>query len=136
MSALVKIIRFIPKYCRSVPIAAKGFHTCSVDAKRLPNPWILATGKELWEAIQHKKGNVDPFLTEPIIRGPGTRDCPNVILSPCSSRIVGCVCNKDVHHIVWFWVHENCPRRCNCNYWFVLERYELPELYEDKCCCP
>lgn len=90
------------------------------------------TGLELWEAVQHKKGSWDPFLQEPIQRGPGTKDCPNVIYSPYHNRIVGCICDEDTKTVKWMYLHEGFPKRCYCGHWFVLERVPLPEdLYED-----
>ncbi|XP_034836070.1 cytochrome c oxidase subunit 5B, mitochondrial-like [Maniola hyperantus] len=78
------------------------------------------TGIEKRELLAHLAGECDPFRIMSIKRGPGTRECPNLIPSAYSSRLVGCVCHPDTMHIEYMWVHMGWPRRCGCGYWFEL----------------
>ena len=51
-----------------------------------------------------------------------TKDDPILIPSAFDSRLIGCICEEEQTHICWMWVHEGNPRRCECGYWFKLEK--------------
>lgn len=55
-----------------------------------------------------------------IKRGPGTRECPILIPSAFSARIVGCECSDGCFNINWMWLHKEEPKRCGCGFWFQL----------------
>ena len=44
--------------------------------------------------------------------------------------MVGCVCNEEDTNIKWFWIFENKPKRCECGYWFKLNRHEAPDRFK------
>lgn len=89
--------------------------------KKLLDPWDLATGPELWEALQYASGNGDPYDIKPQKRGPGTYDCPNIIQSKGEDRrIVGCICHMDQAYILYMTLHKGHPSRCRCGHWFKL----------------
>ncbi|EEB19787.1 cytochrome c oxidase polypeptide Vb isoform 2, putative [Pediculus humanus corporis] len=113
-----------------LPLSKKFIHTSKGCGRRCPHWWELATGEDRWQAVQCAKGNLDPYLQKPVPRGPGTKECPNIVPSYASFRVVYCICDDGVAHNT-FIVEEGVPRRCDCNYWFVLERREIPPLYED-----
>ncbi|KAL2750117.1 hypothetical protein V1477_001613 [Vespula maculifrons] len=79
-----------------------------------------ATGMEKRELLAKAAGDDDPFNLKVTKRGPGTKDCPNLVPSAFNSRMVGCICEEDQSHINWMWLHEGTPRRCECGYWFKL----------------
>ncbi|KAK6636485.1 hypothetical protein RUM43_010146 [Polyplax serrata] len=106
------------------------FNTATACPKYV-DPWALATGEERWQAIQYAKGNLDPYMLLPRKRGPGTKDCPNIVLSVYDKRIVGCHCTPDDNKLIFWFLHEGYPRRCKCNHWFVLERIPMPRNYDD-----
>ena len=62
----------------------------------------------------------DPFDTKVVQRGPGTKECPNIVGSFFDSRMVGCICEEDQTHINWMWLHKGVPKRCECGHWFKL----------------
>lgn len=68
----------------------------------------------------HLSYSQDPFNLKVTKRGPGTKECPNLVPSAFDSRMVGCICEEDQSHINWMWLHEGTPRRCECGYWFKL----------------
>lgn len=54
----------------------------------------------------------------PIKRGPGTKDNPNLVPSFEEKRLIGCVCEEDATSVNWMWVHKEEPKRCECGHWF------------------
>lgn len=76
----------------------------------------------------------DPFMMKALKRGAGTKTEPNMVPSAFESRMIGCVCEEDSTSIVWMWLHEGHPRRCECGHWFKIERKQpimIPEKYMD-----
>lgn len=55
-----------------------------------------------------------------LLKGPGTRERPNLMPSAFNQRLVGCMCNDWNNHIEWMWLHQGEPKRCACGYWFEL----------------
>ncbi|XP_041982863.1 cytochrome c oxidase subunit 5B, mitochondrial-like [Aricia agestis] len=88
----------------------------------MPDPLEHATGKEKRELLAHMAGNCDPFHIMSIKRGPGKKDCPNIIPSAFNKRLVGCVCHPHASHVEYMWLHEGQPKRCGCGHWFQLCR--------------
>ncbi|XP_015188884.1 PREDICTED: cytochrome c oxidase subunit 5B, mitochondrial-like [Polistes dominula] len=84
------------------------------------DPLEHATGIEKREKLAHLAGEEDPFNLNVTKRGPGTKECPNLVPSAFNSRLVGCICEEDHSHINWMWLHQGTPRRCECGYWFKL----------------
>ncbi|XP_063984350.1 cytochrome c oxidase subunit 5B, mitochondrial-like [Diachasmimorpha longicaudata] len=100
--------------------------------KRLPDPLDLATGLEKQELLARQAGNDDPFMMKPLKRGVGTKAQPNLVPSAFNSRLIGCVCEDEATHVIWMWLHNGKPRRCECGHWFKIEKKQpimVPEEY-------
>ena len=61
-------------------------------------------------------------MMAPIKRRESTKDDPILIPSAFDSRIIGCICEDDQTYVNWMWVHAGSPRRCECGFWFKLEK--------------
>ncbi|KAK0083138.1 hypothetical protein PV325_009263 [Microctonus aethiopoides] len=105
-------------------LCRRSFSTTALRNKEdtFPDPMDLATGLEKKELLAYQAGNDDPFYMKARKRGVGTKEEPNLVPSFEDSRIIGCVCEEDSASVVWMWIHEGTPRRCNCGHWFKLER--------------
>ncbi|GBP38861.1 Cytochrome c oxidase subunit 5B, mitochondrial [Eumeta japonica] len=84
------------------------------------DPLDHATGIEKRELIAHLCGNCDPFNLLAFKRGPGTRQCPNLVPSAFTMRLVACSCHPRSMSISYMWLHKDEPKRCYCGYWFEL----------------
>lgn len=60
------------------------------------DPLEHATGLEKRELLAIQSGNTDPFNSNILERGPGTKDKPNLVASAFDSRIVGCICKHNL----------------------------------------
>ncbi|CAH4027655.1 cytochrome c oxidase subunit 5B, mitochondrial-like [Pieris brassicae] len=78
------------------------------------------TGIEKKEILAHLAGDCDPFRMMSIKKGPGTWECPNLIPSAHSQRLLACLCHPEDMHLEYMWLHQGCPKRCGCGYWFQL----------------
>ncbi|XP_026332214.1 cytochrome c oxidase subunit 5B, mitochondrial-like [Hyposmocoma kahamanoa] len=84
------------------------------------DPLEHVTGIEKRELLAHLAGDCDPFRICSIKKGPGTRERPNLIPSAFSKRLVACSCNPVQNHVEYMWLHQGCPKRCGCGFWFEL----------------
>ncbi|CAB3241260.1 unnamed protein product [Arctia plantaginis] len=84
------------------------------------DPLDHVTGIEKRELLAHLAGDCDPFRMRPIKKGPGTRERPNLIPSSNPSRLLCCSCDPYDMHVEFIWLHQGCPKRCGCGYWFEL----------------
>ncbi|XP_011299460.1 cytochrome c oxidase subunit 5B, mitochondrial [Fopius arisanus] len=117
-------------------LTRRTFSTATVLSakKSLPDPIDLSTGLEKQEILSRQAGNDDPFMMKALKRAAGTKDAPNLVPSAFESRMIGCVCEEDSTHIVWMWLHEGQPRRCECGHWFKIQRKQpvpVPEKFMD-----
>ncbi|KOB65724.1 Cytochrome c oxidase, subunit VB [Operophtera brumata] len=78
------------------------------------------TGLEKREFLAHMAGNCDPWRILAIKKGPGTRERPNLIPSCNESRLMCCHCTPHDNHLEFMWLHQGCPKRCGCGFWFEL----------------
>jgi hypothetical protein len=50
--------------------------------------------------------------------------------------MVGCVCNDEDTNIeyfcFWFWIFDDKAKRCECGFWFKLEKHETPDHFKLK----
>lgn len=106
-------LTFLPFDRRSISYSTRYLKECADSLDH-------ATGMEKRELLAKAAGDDDPFNLKVTKRGPGTKDCPNLVPSAFNSRMVGCICEEDQSHINWMWLHEGTPRRCECGYWFKL----------------
>ncbi|XP_065565983.1 cytochrome c oxidase subunit 5B, mitochondrial-like [Artemia franciscana] len=86
----------------------------------MPDQLEHATGLEKQELLAKLAGVEDPYEMSINKRGPGTKDCPNLVPSNFNMRVVGCVCEEDATSINWMWLYKGEPKRCECGYWFKL----------------
>ncbi|XP_037951711.1 cytochrome c oxidase subunit 5B, mitochondrial-like [Teleopsis dalmanni] len=92
--------------------------------RKMPDPMEHATGIERKELEAYADGCEDPFQIKTIMkRGKGTQDEPNMIPSAFDARLVGCICCGN-RFAQWMWLEKDCPKRCECGYWFELEPVE------------
>ncbi|NP_001165813.1 cytochrome c oxidase subunit 5B, mitochondrial [Nasonia vitripennis] len=103
-------------------VARRPLHmsACRSMEEKMADPLDHATGIEKAEMLAELAGNDDPFDTKVMKRGPGTKECPNLVGSFFKSRLVGCICEEDQLHVNWMWLHKGKPRRCECGHWFKL----------------
>lgn len=89
-------------------------------SREIPSLEEHATGLEKKELDAIARGNLDPFDMEPMKRGVGTKEQPNLVKSVEDKRMIGCVCDEDDVAIKYMWLHKNEMKRCSCGYWFKL----------------
>ncbi|KAH7642496.1 cytochrome c oxidase subunit 5B, mitochondrial [Dermatophagoides farinae] len=88
------------------------------DKVRFPKDDDHATGEERLVRMAIARGNKDPFDLQEQVRGPGTKDNPNIVKTFSGTRMVGCKCEEDSSAIKYMWLHLNEPKRCECGFWF------------------
>ncbi|CAK9302058.1 unnamed protein product [Gordionus sp. m RMFG-2023] len=107
-------------------VAPRKFKPQQVKPALLPDAVAQATGP-LERVYKLKlKGNDDPFLTNPIKKGPGTKEQPTLIPSVFDRRIVGCLCEEDMPGFNWIWLYKDQPKRCACGHWYKLKQVKSP----------
>jgi len=77
-----------------------------------------ATGEERLVKLAIAKGIKDPYDVHPQVRGPGTKDNPNLVQCFQDRRMVGCKCEEDSTSIKYLWVYLGESKRCECGYYF------------------
>merc|ERR1711860_60041 len=96
-----------------------------LDSK-MPNALGHVVGLERYEMLQNLKGNYDPwdFNTHLLDRNEGTRDNPVMVPAAAPERYVGCLCDDTVMSIAWMELRDGEPRRCQCGFWFKLQKVD------------
>ncbi len=95
----------------------------------MADPWDLLYGAEKFEIAMRHKGFLDPYDMEPVKRKAlSTKADPNIVPTLDSERVIGCVCEKDTHHINFMWIAKGETARCECGHWFKCVERELPDL--------
>ncbi|CAF0848745.1 unnamed protein product [Didymodactylos carnosus] len=96
---------------------------------RFPNVWDLALNKRRFEYAMKFKGYDDPWGMMPVKRlANSSPENANLVPSAFDKRLIGCVCNEDVYHIKWMYVHKGEPKRCYCGHWFKVVERTWPDL--------
>jgi len=96
---------------------------------RFPNVWDLALNKRRYEYAMKYKGYDDPWDMMPVKRIPNSSpENANLLPSAHDKRLIGCICNEDVFHIKWMFVHKGEPKRCYCGHWFKIVERTWPDL--------
>ncbi|KRY42553.1 Cytochrome c oxidase subunit 5B, mitochondrial [Trichinella spiralis] len=64
----------------------------------------------------------DDVRYEPKIykQGKGTREEPNIILSSCQKRYIGCLCDANQTEAKYMCLEKGVDKQCACGYWFKL----------------
>jgi cytochrome c oxidase subunit 5b len=95
----------------------------------LADPWDILYGAERFEVAMKSKGYDDPYDMEPNKRkAVSTKADPNIVQSLMESRVIGCICEADTHHINYMWIAKGETKRCECGHWFKCVERELPDL--------
>ncbi|KRX23820.1 Cytochrome c oxidase subunit 5B, mitochondrial [Trichinella nelsoni] len=53
-------------------------------------------------------------------QGKGTREEPNIILSSCQKRYIGCLCDANQTEAKYMCLEKGVDKQCACGYWFKL----------------
>lgn len=85
---------------------------------RFPKDIDHATGEERLVRLAIAKGIKDPFDIQEQVRGPGTKENPNIIQTFEGTRLIGCKCEEESTTIKYMWLHLDEPKRCECGFWF------------------
>ncbi len=95
----------------------------------MADPWDILYGAERFEVAMKSKGYADPYDMDPNQRkAVSTKQDPNIVTTLEESRVVGCICEADTHHINYMWISKNETKRCECGHWFKCVERELPDL--------